>query len=97
MICVLEGWVPTILTLLVLVAGVTMAVIGVRRLADIGARRHPRMDPIDSRHRRTWESDGMLVGVIAFFVITSIFAQALRPVACDLFGTWQPAPIYSLP
>lgn len=66
-------------------------------LSRIGASQYPRMDFDDSHRRRWWESCGMALGFFAFAVVGVVAGDTLRPLACDLVGTLQPLPDYSLP
>lgn len=94
MICVLPNWVAHGLTLALILIGGGSGYFAFHVLSAIGARRHPRMDFDDAHHRRWWESGGVLLGLVAFVVLASIAGEALRPIACELVGDYQPRPSY---
>lgn len=97
MICILPSWASHGLTLALLALAVGSGYFAFLSLSRVGARRYPRMDFDDSHRRRWWESCGMALGFFVFVVVGVVAGESLRPLACELVGTYQPPPNYSLP
>lgn len=97
MICILPEWAAQVLTFFVVVGGLATGLTAFSIIAKIGERRHPEMDYDGLHHRRWWGMGGVLLGLFAFSMVTVLLSSALRPVVCDMVGTYQPPPDYSWP